>query len=419
MLGKILFWDEQMGELDTMACGTCHRAAAGGSDPRASMAGAMQPGPNGTLETQPDTLSDDIRGGMGTPHCTGLFDGGTPNITNTTIQVTQRKPPTYLDAMFSLGVFWDGRAGYCPSTNSVNGCFIDPDTGNVLIQGQIDSVTQKKIGGALEAQAVGPPVSSVEMACSDQTWPKIHQKLKTVVPMGLVQTAPQAMTDFVVAHHNSYPEMFQDAFGTDAKVNSTDSDDVINTRRIAYAIATHERRLTSDQTPWDKWNAGDNSAMSAQQIQGFSLFMGKGKCGVCHTPPMFTDFSFHFIGFHDPNVANNQDVTGLEKITGLATDKGKFKTPSLRNVGLREAGGLLHSGDGPGHDLNSVMTMYKSGGRRTETPILNLIDPQLVAVLLTTTEMSDIIEFLRNGLTDPRVKNETAPFDRPKLRSEP
>src|SRR6185503_15045384 len=123
--------------------------------------------------------------------------------------------------------------------------------------------------------------------------------LRSVVPLGLAQTVPADMAQYIVDHHNRYSEMFQDAFGATAKVSSTDSDDVINTRRIAFAIATHERRLTSNQTPWDKWNAGDNSAMTAQQIQGFSLFMGKGKCGVCHTPPLFTDLSFHFLGFHD------------------------------------------------------------------------------------------------------------------------
>src|SRR6185503_13935284 len=138
--------------------------------------GAMQPGPNGVPETQPNTLSDDIRGGMGTPVCTGPFDGGA--IPPGPVQVTQRKPPTYLDAMFSMGVFWDGRAGYCGASGTVNGCFVDPDTGTVLIQGQIDTVTQKKVGGALEAQSVGPPTSSVEMACAGQTWPKIHQKLR-------------------------------------------------------------------------------------------------------------------------------------------------------------------------------------------------------------------------------------------------
>jgi cytochrome c peroxidase len=417
MLGKILFWEEQIGELNTMACGTCHRGASGGSDPRSAMAGAMLPGPNGVAETHPNILSDDVRGGMGTPVCSGPFDGGA--IPGGPVQVTGRKPPTYLDAMFSMGVFWDGRAGYCGDTKIVDGCFQDPDTGNILIRGQIDQALQKKVGGALEAQAVGPPLSSVEMACANQTWSRIHAKLRTAVPLAVAQRVPTAMTQFIVDHNNRYPPMFAAAFGSTAKVSSTDPDDVINTRRIAFAIATHERRLTSNRTPWDGWNAGDNNAMTAQQIRGFSLFMGKAKCGVCHTPPLFTDLTFHFLGFHDPNVANVDEVTGLQKTTQNAADKGKFKTPTLRNVGLREAGGLLHSGDGPGHDLNTVMEIYNIGGRRSEPTILSLIDTQLTVVNLTAAEIADVVEFMRNGLTDQRVKDELPPFDRPKLDSEP
>src|SRR6185295_5193277 len=113
--------------------------------------------------------------------------------------------------------------------------------------------------------------------------------------------------------------------------------------------------------------------------------------------------------------------TGRQAITGAAADADsmKFKTPSLRNVGLREAFGLLHSGDGPGHDLNTVMELYNSGGKRTDTTdILPRIDPAITALNLTPTEIAQIIEFLRNGLTDSRVKDEAFPFDRPKLGSE-
>lgn len=416
MLGKILFWEEQIGELGKNACGTCHRTESGGSDPRAADVAARQPGPNGVLETQPDMLSDDIRGGQGVPHCAVLVDGGAPTVTDTTVQVTQRKPPTYLDAMFALGVFWDGRAGYCAATNIVNGCFTDPDTGLVLIQGQIDPVTNRKVGGALEAQSVGPPVNSVEMACAGQTWPKIHAKLKDAVPLANAHARPQDMVDFIVSHNNSYPQMFADVYGTTNKVNSADSDDVINTRRIAFAIATHERRLTSDQTPWDKWNAGDDGALTTRQVQGFSLFMGKARCGTCHTPPLFADGLFHFIGFHDPNVT--ADTSGLKKITGNNADLGKFKTPTLRNVGLREPGGLLHSGDGPGHDLPTVMQLYTLGGLRSVSSIAPLIDQQMEVLQLDSAEIGAIIDFLRNGLTDPRVRDQLPPFDRPKLSTE-
>jgi len=419
MLGKFLFWDEQMGELDTMACGTCHRSFAGGSDPRTIEPGAHLRGPDGILDTTPGLTSDDIRGAQGVPSCTSPT-----NVVGTTRQVTTRKPPSYFDAMFAQRVFWDGRAGDCKDGDGTNGgCFYDPDTvlatpsAKPLITGTFDSTTGQIIGGALEAQTMGPPVSPVEMACSDQTWAKIELKLKTVTPLAKAKSGfvPQEMRDFV-ATYNTYPKMFARAYGDTAKIaNAGQTDDVINSQRIAFAIATHERRLTSNETPWDKWRAGDDSALTPQQLRGYVAFMTTGRCNVCHAPPLFTDGVFHNIGFHKPAWDPGRKGAALAP---ASTPAGQFKTPTLRNVGLREPFGLLHAGEGPGHDLAAVMELYKQGGQRTDPDIGPTIDAQLLALQITQAEIDDIIEFLRNGLTDPRVKTEKPPFDRPHLGTE-
>jgi cytochrome c peroxidase len=324
--------------------------------------------------------------------------------------------------MFNLRNFWDGRAGDCkPGDGNSGGCFYDPDTvallgsnAKPLIAGVFNPVTMRTVGAALEAQSVGPPASSKEMACSDQTWAKIEQKLTAATPLAKAKPGfiPQDMKDFA-AKYPTYPKMFAQAFGSAAKLNANDPNDTVNSQRFAFAIATHERRLTSNQTPFDRWVAGDDSALTAQQLRGYQAFMGVGRCQFCHPPPLFTDGTFHNIGFHKPDWD-----PGRSAITGQSSDLGKFKTPTLRNVGLREPFGLLHEGEGPGHDLNSVMELYKQGGQRADSDIAPLIDPGLVAVPLTANDIADIIEFLRNGLTDPRVKAETAPFDRPHLSTE-
>ncbi|HVW29515.1 MAG TPA: cytochrome c peroxidase [Polyangiaceae bacterium] len=417
MLGKFLFWDEQMGELDSMACGTCHRSFAGGSDPRTNDPGAHLPGPDGVLDPEPTPpTSDDIRGAQGVLAC------ASPSmVTGTSPQVTTRKPPSYFDAMFNPRNFWDGRAGDCNAGDgNLGGCFYDPDSlvldahAKPLIAGSLDPVTNRMVGAALEAQSVGPPVNPKEMSCSDQTWAKLEAKLTQVTPLHYAKAGsiPQDMKDFA-AQYPTYPKMFAQAFGSTAKLNASDPDDVINSRRIAFAIATHERRLTSDQTPFDRWVAGDDSALTAQQLRGYQAFMGVGRCQFCHPPPLFTDSAFHNIGFHKPSWDS-----GRSAITLQSSDLGKFKTPTLRNVGLREQYGLLHEGDGPGHDLNSILLLYKQGGQRTDPDIEPFIDPGLLAVPLTAGDIADIIEFLRNGLTDPRVKAETAPFDRPHFNTE-
>ena len=423
MLGKFLFWDEQMGELDSMTCGSCHRSFSGGSDPRTKDRNSMGveiahlPGPDGILDANPGLTSDDIRGAAGVLEC------ASPSaVTGTAPQVTTRKPPSYFDAMFAPRVFWDGRAGDCKTGDGpAGGCFYDPDALAVnknakpLIVGTTDVVTGRVVGAALEAQSVGPPTNPKEMACADQDWTKIEAKLKTVSPLAKAKAGsiPRDMTEFA-GNYNTYPKMFAQAFGSSAKVNANDPDDVINSQRIAFAIATHERRLTSDQTPWDRWIEGDDAAMTAQQIRGYVAFMGPGRCQFCHPPPLFSDEAFHFIGFHKPDWDK-----GRGAITGSDSDLAKFKTPTLRNVGLREPYGLLHEGEGPGHDLTTIMQLYKQGGFRTDPAILPLIDPGLLELTnLTASEVTDMIEFLRNGLTDPRVKDEKPPFDRPHLSTE-
>ncbi len=411
MLGKILFWEEEIGDTHEQACGSCHRAFSGGSDPRTLDPAAALPGPDNVFETQPSQTSDDIRGAQGVPPCThGAVDGG---VLSRAKQVTGRKPPSYFDAMFAARVFWDGRAGDCKTTadGKEGGCFYDPDTGNLLIHGvQFDSRLNLTAGGALEAQASGPPVSDKEMACKGETWADIAARLKTLTPLTHAHTIPPDIKAFIAGR--TYPAIFADVYGSTNKVKASDPDDVINSRRILFAIATHERRLTTNQTPWDRWNAGDDTAMTPAQVRGFNVFMGNGKCQLCHAPPLFTDNAFHFIGFHDPN----WDV-GRSAQTGLDADKGKFKTPTLRNVGLRAPYGLTHSGDGPGHDLDTVLALYKAGGRRSD---FLTIDPIMDGTLaISSSDIADLKDFLENALTDPRVKDETAPFDRPHLSSEP
>jgi cytochrome c peroxidase len=379
ILGKILFWEEQLSSDDTVACGTCHRSVAGGSDPRASTSESRHPGPDAIRGTP-----DDIHGSLGIARCKIEGDGGTLTYIEDAVfgldrQVTRRKAPTYLDAMFAQDTFWDGRA---------TSAFVDPDTGLIAIA----------VGGALESQAVGPPLNDVEMACEGRTWQDIHAKLGSVVPLALASDIPADMA-VALAGGKSYPDLFEEAFGTPE----------ITTRRIAFALATHERQLTSDQTPWDRWNVGDQTAMTPEEVHGFEAFMGPGRCAPCHPPPLFTNLDFHNLGFIDASF----DL-GRQNVTGDPADRGRMKTPSLRNVGLREAGGLLHNGAIHGVSLNAVMAAYEFPPKADGNT-----DPQIFLLALTTAEKANMIMFMRNALTDPRVRDEVFPFDRPKLGSEP
>jgi cytochrome c peroxidase len=392
LLGKILFWDEQMGGDNPMACGTCHRPNAGGSDPRSQLPAAAQAGADQVVGT-----ADDIHGSPGVLRCNALGEH-----TGQSVQVTTRKAPTYLDAMFAGRLFWDGRAecshAGCPSFSA----FEDPDQpGTFPIQS----------GGALENQAVGPPLSDVEMACEGASWPAIHVKLASATPLALAKQIPTALASFITAHDASYPKLFQAAFGS---AQTSGPQDEINTRRIAFALATHERRLRSDQTPWDVWNAGDDSALTPAQQRGVDVFSNKARCSLCHRAPAFTDGDFHFIGFHEPS----WDL-GRKSINTAFGVPGAMRTPTLRNVGLREATGLLHNGAGHGATLAQIIDLYDLGGLVDNAAVkATPIDTTILPLLLTPGEKADLLDFLQHGLDDPRVKAQTAPFDRPLLSTE-
>jgi len=372
-VGKILFWEEQLSSKNNMACGTCHQPGAGGSDRRASDVLSLGAGPDGTFGD-----ADDVHGGRGVARCASSGAAKNDPIYGSKPQVTTRKPGSYLDAMFFTDLFWDGRA---------SSEFADPLTKMVVMAE----------GGALENQAASSPVSDVEMACEGYDWTAISNKIQSATPLKLAKNLPSDLVD-ALASHKTYADLFDWAFGSPT----------VNPTNILLAIATYERMLTSNQTPWDKFNSGDKTALTSAQQHGLALFNTKAKCSQCHVPPLFTDKGFHNIGASDPNLAKGRSL-----ITKNAADLGKMMTPTLRNVGLRQAGGLLHSGTATGKSMGTLIAAYNAGGM-----VKDHLDAAIVPLQLTDDEIKDLTDFIENGLTDPRVKMETSPFDRPKLSTE-
>jgi cytochrome c peroxidase len=387
ILGKILFWDEQLSSDNTIACGSCHIPSAGGTDPRAG----VHPGADGLFST-----ADDV---IGSPGIVSLSSPTTPindPLFGLSVQVTPRAAPTAIGAMYTPDHFWDGRA---------TSQFLDPEDGVTVVIAS---------GGALESQAVGPILSTVEMAHTGRTWADVKAKLQIITPLALASgNVPTDMTA-ALAGNVDYPALFTAAFG----------DSAITAARIGMAIATYERTLLPDQSPWDLYIAGDNGAMTAQQITGWNSLNttnGGQRCLSCHTPPTFTDDNFHNIGLRPAS----EDL-GRENITGNTADRGRFKTPTLRNSGLRKQ--MMHVGWIT--DTSDAIDFYNAGTADVtsnhtqftadQSPLPGSGNSYTTAQLTPTNEanQNDIAEFLANGLTDPRVTNETFPFDRPTLRSE-
>lgn len=379
LLGKALFWDEQLSSDNTMACGTCHRPAAGGSDPRPSQPGYVgHPGPDAKRGTQ-----DDPKGSPGIAACSELADGTIAPLDDATfgrmVQVGRRRALTVFDAMFWDSMFWDGR---------VKATLVDPLTDETVIAR----------GAALEAQVLAPVMNTVEMACKGRDWTMVTNKIAQAKPLALASELP---ADLLAAQQSatSYGDLFNKAFG----------DNTVSATRIAMAIATYERTLTGNQTPWDRWLAGDDDAMTPQQKRGFQMFVRKGQCACCHVAPLFglpalVDDAFHEVSWDGGGAEMGLDQPGEYR-------NPTFRTVTTRNAGLREASGLLHDGLAPGNSLEDLIAAYNDKPVRS----VHFCRTELN---LTAAEQADLVEFVRNGLTDPRIAKEEAPFDRPKLASE-
>ncbi len=201
----------------------------------------------------------------------------------------------------------------------------------------------------------------------------------------------------------SYKKFFKEAFPdfNNASINRT---------TLSYALAAYVGSLTSFNSSFDKAVRSANSTMlTAKQIKGFNLFMGKAACGTCHfapvfngtTPPLFFDSESEVLGV--PSDA-------AQKVWTLDADKGRsegrfkekvnfyehsFKTPTVRNIGLSAP--YMHNGSFL--TLEAVMDFYNKGGgvgHGLTVPFQTLSSDPLN---LTKAEIESIIAFM-NSLED-------------------
>ena len=365
-LGKTLFWDEQLSSSRTVACGTCHRAETGGSDPRSvnGVVAATHPGPDGVLGN-----ADDLTGSPGVVQAVagGAYEWAPLFGMNT--QVTTRHAPSHVNSAYAPNSFWDGRA---------QGQFNDPVSGATVLN----------VGGALENQAAGPPVSSAEMGHLGRDWTNAASRIASVKPLALAAFIPADLRTWIA--DRDYAQLFQEAFGTPD----------VTAARIALAIATYERTLVSNRAKIDSVIAG-TAVLTPQETQGQNIFLASG-CNGCHAGALFSDNQFHYIGVRPAG-----EDPGRFAVTGAAPDLGAMKTPSLRNVGLRSS--YFHTGRF--RTLADVVAFYNRGGdfaAPNKPPVIRPLG-------LSPQQQAALVAFLRNVLTDPRVRDASAPFDRPSL----
>jgi len=226
---------------------------------------------------------------------------------------------------------------------------------------------------SLEKQAEGPVQNPVEMA----------NTLATVVER--LNADP------------TYKDAFAKAWGPGP----------ITYEMVEKSIASFERTVLVANSPFDRWKYGhDEKAVSASVKRGFIVFTSKakGNCAACHTVgekyALFTDNKFHNVGI-GTDMGQFTDV-GLYSVTHNEGDKGKFKTPSLRNI----AQTAPYMSDGSLKDLKEVIDFYIGAGNSNP----NLDKEIHVLDFLTGEERADLQAFL-NSLTGEVPPNVGPPED--------
>ncbi|HXU83918.1 MAG TPA: cytochrome c peroxidase [Polyangia bacterium] len=295
---------------------------------------------------------------------------------------TGRNSPTVRNAAHSPWAFWDGRRD------------------------------------SLWSQALGPIEGDVEMNSGRlQTARLIFEKYRE--PYEKLFGPMPGMEDVARFPTEGKPGM--PAFDEMAAADKTAINRVY--ANFGKAIEAYERKLVDKSSPFDRFLAGDQNAMSAQAVRGARLFVGKAACNECHSGPMMADGKFHNHGVPQHgnkipaidrgrtdgipqllatefNTAGQySDMNKADRWNGLHVvdaDLGAFKTPTLRNIS--KTGPYMHTGGFA--NLWDVINWYNlaagtdgfSGHREAAS---------LVPLKLTNEEMADLVEFMKALDGDP------------------
>jgi cytochrome c peroxidase len=492
VLGKALFWDAQVGSDGQTACATCHFHAGADhritneiASPQTSTT-AVRPNTTLTLAdfpfhafTNPNNNASaatrdrrDVVGSAGLVKRTfvSVLDGEAGELGSDgdlglfslngvkTRQVTSRNSPSVINAVFYLRNFWDGRANNV--FNAVTPFGAADSRASVLVAtgSSLAPEAVRLNQSSLASQAVGPPLNGMEMSFDGRAWMHLGRKLLSLSPLARQSVAsddsvlgPWANVGSTglqpgVTYDALIRAAFQPAYWSSPAVVDADGRVVIAAgepsgprefTQAAYnfglffglAVQAYEATLVSDDTPVDRFLAGDDTALSAVQQQGLNEFRnGRSQCTQCHQGPELSAAGIstaargnaldpRAIGFFRTGVSAIDDDPGAAGLDTFGTPLfpaapngraiGAFKSPGLRNVEL--TGPYFHTGGAA--TLEQVLEFYARNG---DVPAGGNLGPGIGNINLGQQDRAQIVEFLK-ALTDDRVRFERAPFDHPSL----
>ena len=416
-----------------------------------------------------------------------------------TRQVTGRNTPTNINAVFNFRNFYDGRAQYL--FNGVNPFGARDESARVyknvssLFSKKVEPVQVRIDNASMASQASGPPLSNVEMTADGRRFMDIGRRLLPARPLvqqkvsssdGVLGTsvhstglglkdsnyASLVKTAFKPEWWNGSQVVQIDAAGKRTVVSqpATLSSNQYTQMEANFslffglALQMYQSTLVSDDSPFDRYMAGNGSAMTRTQALGMGVFFGKGQCANCHGGAEFTNASVRKTlkeplqrmvmgdgqiavydeGFYNTAVRKTLDDitngakdpfgrpisnTGLAQAVGSSEFKrligispnitvskseriavnGAFKTPTVRNVELTAP----YFANGGTLTLRDLVDFYDRGGNFAHTNRADL-DADIKPLGLSEDEKTWLVDFMV-ALTDDRVRYKKAPFDHPQL----
>jgi cytochrome c peroxidase len=218
-----------------------------------------------------------------------------------TRRVEPRNTPTVINAIFNYRNFWDGRANFNFNGRSPFG---PRDKSATVLEWNGAALNETPISldfASLASQAVGPAESVMEMSAVNRHFLLIGRKLLQSTPLALQQVAANDSVLGPISNASqggprrglkvSYTDLIKQSF--DQRWWNAPSTVVVDGLNYSHleanfsmfwgiAIMMYESTLVSDQTPFDRFMEGDNTALNAQERIGLSLFLNEGKCANCH-----------------------------------------------------------------------------------------------------------------------------------------
>jgi cytochrome c peroxidase len=182
-------------------------------------------------------------------------------------------------------------------------------------------------------------------------------------------------------------------------------------------------RLAFTNSPWDRFLAGNDGALTLDQLAGARDFM-TAKCSICHNGSAFTDNRFHNValaqlGPGEGDGIGGHDDFGRLRVTGNTAERYAFRTPALRNVELTgpygHDGGFIRLRDFVDHYSESDVKLRNYDATQLQPALIGTVlptaddilatrDPLLQGVVFTPQQVDEVTEFMR-ALTDPGARN--------------